>query len=570
MIADEEMEPSPISHPRVLEGPLMRKDRHALEPERRTARALAPPTPPDRVPYGRDYIPPRDRAWRGSFFSFRTLRAASPGLLPVVLGGACFALVIVLSMGPVLSTPPVIDPLSLPSLFFVYAAAGVVLAAALAYAPNDTIWSLALFAGLIVYGTLTAGAIFGIAAALALVIGLTVLLIVMVRSLMHTVLEDTVHVMVFFGKHNRILHPGFNLRLPGERVWAVVSATPETVIVALPSVALFGTTPLAVAATMECAVPPARAHLAATHSADWPEQARRCLELALRETLSDLEPQEFDATPVTIHDLMQNTAVALRVKGHVQQLTGGWGIQILWVRLHPIMAEPSPNTARIAEFPPAFAPKPDVASGAHAAVYADSRTASAPKTRRIAANLPDLASRRSPRHDPLLPLPPAMDLGTLAPDALADMYTAVRKRDITDPATIACIAEAFERLADDPILSRHLPYDAEQAATLLRRLLRQMQPARHAPPAPIRDGIPIHKPAGEISLISPVLPQKKILLKRFVASYTNLTQPGPVRANARAVPTKRRWRAPDGGAGQTDLMPLQAVPVPTGVRLPEG
>lgn len=289
--------------------------------------------PPRRRP-----APPRARV-RGPLvrppvrvFSFRTFRLIAPALLPLLLGGACFAIVVLVGLAAPEGLTLAVGVEGLGPLFFVYAAAGVVWAAALAYAPGDGIWSLAMFGGLIAFGSITMWAIFGPLVALTMLAGLAALLGMLARLLGQSVLEDTVHAMVFFGKYHRALRPGFNLRWPGERVWAIIS-TAEIVIEAnARDIAVHGGLRVHASATAACHAVPERAHLTAPHAATWADHARRCLELTLRDTLSEMEPEELfpEDGPAPLD------ALAVRLRGRLQTMLGGWGIGVTWARLHAI------------------------------------------------------------------------------------------------------------------------------------------------------------------------------------------------------------------------------------------
>jgi hypothetical protein len=475
------------------------------------ADARAPFTRPPRM----RPAPPRQRVRGplvrppGRAFAFRTFRLIAPALLPLLLGGACFAIVVLVGLAAPDTLPLAVGVAGLGPLFFVYAAAGVVWAAALAYAPGDGIWSVAMFAGLIAFGTITMWAIFGPLVALTLLAGLAALLGMIVRLLAQSVLEDTVHAMVLFGKHNRTLRPGFNLRWPGERVWAIISTAEVVIEASVRDIALPGGQRIHASATSACRAMPEGAHLTAPHAATWADHARRCLELTLRDTLSEMDPDELwpvdGATPLE--------ALAVRLRGRLQTLLGGWGIGVTWARLHALTdADTNEQVGRtgamiFAAHQPDFAAStitpggdwamldpaaastvapaqlsaawvraghavphgrqnlaPDVASGPHPVPVFAARG------RQRAARPPDAAHVRGLTPGAILPLPPASPSATPAPQALADAYDAVRDRRITDPATIARIARAFETLAGDPALAPHLPFDAHAAARHLREL----------------------------------------------------------------------------------------------------
>ncbi len=402
--------------------------------------------------------PPMQRSSEGRrHLSFGMLRQISPVLMPLALGGTSFAIVTLLTIGTPDLVPVSITPDLLGPLFFVFAALAVIHAAVLAYAPNDTIWALSLVGGLIAFGSLASWAIFGFATAAALLVGLGLLLVVVVRSQLQTVLENTVHVMVLFGKYSRTLRPGFNLRVPGEQLLAIVHTAEITVETTLRDIPLHNGPKIDASAVAACRVVPDRAHLAAAHAADWPEHTRRCLDLALREALGGLEadmvlcdtPDDDGGVPYgALYE-----SLATRVRGHLLHLVGRWGISVEWVRLEAL------HVRKPVENPTVREP-----TGA-ASTTSAANTVGAP-----VSVIPDVMPARGLTPGAILPLPPAMRAGVPVPEALVQAYEAVRGGRITDPHTIARIARAFETVAVDPVLGPRLPFDAREAARNLNTL----------------------------------------------------------------------------------------------------
>ncbi len=373
----------------------------------------------------------------------------SPILVPSMLGAACLAILLPLSFGgPSLLA---VGNDALGPLFFIFAATGVMLAAALAYAPNDTLWALMMILGLCVFSTLTLWAIFGMLAGIALIVGLLTLLSAVVLAQRHMVLEHTVHIMVLFGKYHRTLYPGFNLRLPGEQVLTIISTAAVTIEAVARDVALADGQRYDLAATVGCRPMPNRAYLLAERGSDWPTGVRRMLEITLREVLNGLrETDLFDED-----GLEGGVSLAMRLRGHLRQLVGGWGVQVEWVHPHDVRPTAPPPTRQ---------PLGASHSGAQPA-YPTSLTQS---TEQVAM--------RGVTRGAMLPLPPAMRHDLPTPQALEEAYNAVRERRITDPAMIIQIALSFEAAAADAMIAATLPFDAARAAYFLRQLARQLEP----------------------------------------------------------------------------------------------
>lgn len=429
--------------------PIARRDQWTSESVA-VASHLTPPDHPRRLTAA-DILARRDAqrdrlgAWRPAptaaaplavaRFSLSAFRVISPIIVPLALGFAC--LMVITLVGTLAPLGLAVGADALPPLFFIYAALGVLFAAALAYAPSETLWSVTLLGGLTLNVTIAIWAIFGALAGVALICGVGALGAVVLRAQAHMVLEHTAHVMVLFGKYHRTLRPGFNVRLPGERVLAIVPTAEITLGAHVAETTLLDGARLTAAATVCCRVIPERAHLAAPRSADWPEQVRQLAVITLADTLAEMSAS--DALDPRVDE-----PLGTRLRGRLQALVGGWGIQIEWVRPHGLR----PVTAGTV-------------------VGADSGPRPVITAETIVA--------RGVTPGALLPLPPAMLSGRPMPAALAEAYDAVRERRITDPSTIARVARAFEAAADDPILRPHLLFDAAAAARHLRGLVSALE-----------------------------------------------------------------------------------------------
>jgi len=156
-------------------------------------------------------------------------------------------------------------------------------------------------------------------------------------------------------------------------------------------------------------------------------------------------------------------ALNARLRGRMQQLVGGWGISVGWVRVHALnvvgAAAHNDDLSTILT--------PDVATGPHAALPSHGKADSV-------SRLADVATVRGLTPGALLPPSASRRSGVPLPEALSEAYAAVRERRITDLTTIARIARAFEAVARDPLLAPHLPFDADEAARNLRSLTEKM------------------------------------------------------------------------------------------------
>ncbi len=60
-------------------------------------------------------------------------------------------------------------------------------------------------------------------------------------------------------------------------------------------------------------------------------------------------------------------------------------------------------------------------------------------------------------------------------ETMKDMYNAIRQGAITDPVVIMDVARQFENLANDPVASKTIDFDAARAANTLRQRAQKMQ-----------------------------------------------------------------------------------------------
>jgi len=446
-------------------------ERDELQTQRE--RHLPPPKHSPRLPY-----PERlQLVQQGQPLTFAAFRAISPLIIPCALGGSTYTLLAILTINA--SSTAGVGPDALIPLFFIFAAVAVIIGTAMAYAPNETIWALAMMVGLIIDVALTTWALSGIVIAIALLFSISTLLIVIVRRQLHTVLEHTVHVMILFGKYNRTIYPGFNLRLPWEQLWAIVPTADITLDAQIQNVTLADGRQVTCRVSASCHVVAAKAYLLADHVSEWQRHVQQELELGIVETLTNTEADLWLNANHSLAESRIDPSLAATIRSRTQQSVAKWGISIDTIRVHTLQAAlpitPVNNaTVAVSVIEPRSFPSP---------VVPDAVSASAPQLAyhlQLAYHIPPMQPAmagvpatvmRSVPASVQLPLPATVQPPITAPAALIEAYAAVRERRITDPTTIARIAAAFEQAGKDPLLGPTLPFNAEEAAKNLRTLI---------------------------------------------------------------------------------------------------
>lgn len=405
-------------------------------------------TPPPRLPY---------EPQRMSFSAFRQF---SPILIPAIEGGAFFVLLVLVILGAPASFQSVLPPVALLPFFFIFAAIGIIIGTALYYAPNETVWAIATVFGMIIYAALTTWGIFGVGAALTLLLGLTAGTIAIVRLQMHTVLEHTAHVMVLFGKRSRSIGPGLHLRFPFERVWLIVDTTEQTANMTAAHVKTHDSAFVDIAISYTYAISTHYAHNSASILANWQERVMQIVQQTCRDIIIEFPLAELLDTHTDPLEIDLRDSIAQRLMGRVRQQVGKWGI--ILDEVHVLAIEPEVVVVKKVETRIMHsAANADVVSGLQPAI-------------------PAVHIGQHLSHAAIYPFPAAKKEDASNPEALAKAYEAVRDRRVKDPCTIRRIAAAFGKIARDPILSQHIPYNAEEAAKNLQELAQKYEDGYNA------------------------------------------------------------------------------------------
>lgn len=411
----------------------------------------------------------------------------APIVAPAVIGGT----LLVCALGLVAreghpAFAPLPEAFVVPALIGAYLVGGALLGVALYFAPNGVVWSLALCAIPAALLVVMLGLAFGAPGAL-LAVAVIAALPLLYSAARHTrTRPGVVEVTLFLGEWYRTLPPGYNILLPGERILVGLSTTPRTFTTPFQRVALSPGRVAQARATITYAVNPGEAWRTAGVRATWEDELRQRVIASVRESI-----HEWRYMPDG--QLVAHGSIAQRALDDTRGWARSVGVRLLSVRAHDIVVGSldelplQPGGVR-AHATPRFAPplqsaQPMSSTDPRAYSYGDPPDDSedlddpddppedpdGPDETLVApsiARMPGMAPRvRPPVERP-------------SPEALEDLYEAVRNRQITDTQVIRELASHFAALGREPGLSATLPFDPIAAASLLDDYAEALDAAR--------------------------------------------------------------------------------------------
>lgn len=353
---------------------------------------------------------------------------------------------------------PVIAPGTLIPLAAVYVVGGLLFGLALSTAPTLAAWMALLIAGLALYPLVTAAFVLGWTGTLVLAIFMGAAALLYGRRRMLSTPDHHVQITRLGRTYLRTLQPGTTIALPGERVLASLETVERSFDLAPRQMRVESAEGIVYVARAEAEVSyhlvPGQAHKALLASAKWEEDVRNQAARMLDDALADWAVQMLDDEEPPEGLFIARTMLR-RLREHLRP----WGVHVEAVTVRHIRLSPESDTIPT-----------DWAAGRQRRPVSTPPTA-APRERAEPpprAAQPNLADARPPAPPPPIaqasppPLPE-----DLSPEALSELYEAVRVGRITDPATIRSIAHAFLTVAADQALSDAFPYDAVAAARIL-------------------------------------------------------------------------------------------------------
>jgi hypothetical protein len=229
-------------------------------------------------------------------------------------------------------------------------------------------------------------------------------------------------------------------------------------------------------ATISYQLLPEDAHLAALTVKDWETSLRTLFTGTVQSVVNELTPGDFvawtqNAYARTASDAGSfNPAAATRwdrinttLSRRMQDRVATWGVQINGVRIQDITL--LPNAAGI----------PGKRGGGETGGSTELiRPEPAPPSVQAAVKQEKSATTQKPSQ---AASSSSHTGGGRLPDVeiMKEMYNAVRQNRITDPVVILDVARQFEKLANDPVASKTIDFDATRAASTLRQRAHRVQ-----------------------------------------------------------------------------------------------
>jgi SPFH domain/Band 7 family protein len=328
---------------------------------------------------------------------------------------------------------------------------------------NDTLWTLYVIIGYVLFLLVGTLAIFGYIASFVLLIVLLIIGSILARRSVHPVSEGYMDIVTSYGKYARTLNPGLNFVMPWEKVNArlttqVISWTcPEQVV------NISRDQDVRLKATITYQLIPANAHIAALNLNNWEETLHNSFVATLQSVINEMTPADFiswsqskhartsaDISAVDVSTTRWENVNAALVRS-IQAQVRDWGIQVHSVQILDITLIPhlAPSASPVA----GMVGRPVEAGVPRGAPAVAAQPLQAQVMARTVEKQPEPASvQQAPTVNTA---PRVMNV-----DMLKDAYEAVRTGRLRDPKTIRDIAFRFEALANDP----GVEFDAARAA----------------------------------------------------------------------------------------------------------
>lgn len=410
------------------------------------------------------------------------VRRWSPIVAPALIGSLLLTVALFIAARGRAAYAPLPVGATLPALLGVYLLGGALLGVTLYLAPNGVVWALALVGGVPLLLALLLTVVAGVPAGMLTLAVVAALLLLYSRARRRVTRAGAVDVTRFLGAWRRTLDAGYNILLPGERVIATFGVGPRQYATPMQQVSLGGDMVARARATIIYLVNPAEAWRLVDQPENWEAELHERLAAAVRAGLG-----EWRATAGA-----PRGAIAQRALSETQAWGRAVGVRIVSARAHDIAVGPlsalqrqpaqdgAPRGPRpTPPMPHAPLPRPGAAPS-HPRLYEEEHLrATSPwsqmgqghergpevvveggRVARVSAPIAAVASRTAASQPPSEALP--------SPEALEDLYTAVRNRQITDTTVIRQIARDFIAVARAAYVNQtHLPFDGQVAARQL-------------------------------------------------------------------------------------------------------
>jgi SPFH domain / Band 7 family len=328
---------------------------------------------------------------------------------------------------------------------------------------NDTLWTLYVILGYVLFLLVGTLAIFGYIASFILLIILLIIGSILARRSVHPIPEGSIDIVTSYGKYARTLNPGLNFLMPWEKVDSRLSTQVTSWTCPEQVVHISRDQDVRLKATITYQLIPANAHIALLNLKNWEETLYNDFVATLQSVINEMTPADFmswsqskhartsvDVSAVDVSTTRWENVNAALVRS-IQAQVADWGIQVHSVHILDITLIPhlAPSASPVA----GMVGRPVDAGIPRGAPAVAAQPSQAQVMARTAEKQPEPA-----------PVPQAPTV-SIAPrvmniDMLKDAYEAVRTGRLKDPKTIRDIALRFEALANDP----GVEFDAARAA----------------------------------------------------------------------------------------------------------
>lgn len=372
---------------------------------------------------------------------------------------------------------------------------------------NDTYWILWLIIGyalFVVVGTLF---IFGWPTGVILLIVLLFIGTFMGRRSIRQVPEGYVDIVLMSGKYARTLYPGFNLKMPWEKVSSRLSTKEISWTCPEQIVKISRDQDVKLVATITYQLMPEDAHIAALNVDNWEESLKKQFVGTLQSVINELAPADFlnwpqgthgrtsldigsiDAATITrwdrINDLLAN---------RIQDKVAKWGVQINHVRIQDITL--IPHLAPTGNPPAGMTGRPVDAGIIRGAYPVPAQPQQAQVIAKTIENQQGSMQAQAQQAPVASAAPGAINI-----DMLINAYEAVRAGLVKDPDTIRNYARQFDAVANDPSIHIDAARAAQnlyQRAMMYERKNEQEGPTNAAPDVVTQpDTKEYHSPAND-------------------------------------------------------------------------
>ena len=417
---------------------------------------------------------------RPPLLSKETLRTVARQLSPVLVPLPFALLVFLFTLPATLQGPPAHPSVLVTGILLL---ALTILQGTLLYfaGSNDTLWMVYIACGYALFIVAGVFAVFGPMTALVTLGVLILLGFILAQRGIRPTREGYVDLVESFGKYTHTLYPGLNLLMPWERISHRLNTQETTWTCPMMRVPTSRDQDVQLTATISYQLLPEDAHLAALTVKTWEASLQTLFIGTIQSVVNELTPGDFVAWTQSIYTRASsdansfNPAAATRwdrinttLSRRMQDRVATWGVQVNWVRIQDITLLPNPQGTHPARAAGDTGGTTEMIKPELLLAPASPEPPRPPKVEPV-QKLPQPAA-------PAASSPPPASGGKLpGVEAMKDMYSAIRQNAITDPVVIMDVARQFENLANDPVASKTIDFDAARAANTLRQRAQRIQ-----------------------------------------------------------------------------------------------